>query len=128
MLMPGEGCQSGAHSGLSLCLHHEVFGVPLRNQVSACCFERRIRQGCLPEQASTLPEDDLAKPSREGCWLLQLGKMKKGLDDGILNQVLSQMMVPDISICDGVSHPLETLHQSSVGFTVACLCCLDKLR
>src|SRR5947208_16580778 len=53
--------------------------------------------------------------------------MKKSLDDGILNQVLSQI-VPDISICDGVSHPLETLHQSSVGFTVACLCCLNKVR
>ena len=41
---------------------------------------------------------------------------------------LSQMMVPDISKCDSVSHPLETLRQSSVGFTVACLCCLDKVR
>src|SRR5947199_10497420 len=54
--------------------------------------------------------------------------MKKGFDDGILNKVLSQMRVPDTSKGSGVSHSLETLHQSSVGFTVACLCCLNKVR
>ena len=37
------------------------------------------------------------------------------------------MMVPGMFIGGGVSHPLEPLHQSSVAFTVAYPCCLDKL-
>src|SRR5260370_1898390 len=54
--------------------------------------------------------------------------MNKCLNDGILNHILSEMLIPDISRCHGVSHPLETLHQSSIGLSVTCLCCLDKVR
>jgi hypothetical protein len=54
--------------------------------------------------------------------------MHKRLKGSLLDDILSQKMIAQIPVGDGIGHLLETLDQDLIGFAVAGLCNLDQLR
>src|SRR6266568_2592200 len=120
-----QGCNSRAHTCLDLSLHSYIFGIALRQQAIAYHFERCTLQSCLSEHTHTLPEDNLAKPPRKRNRLFQLRKMNKCLDHGLLDEILSQMMITEIPVSGCISHLLETLYQGIICLATSRLCSLN---
>jgi hypothetical protein len=54
--------------------------------------------------------------------------MNKSLNGGLLDEILSQVMISKIPIGGRISHLLETLYQSIICLAVTSLCGLDKFR
>jgi hypothetical protein len=54
--------------------------------------------------------------------------MNKSLKGGLLDEILSQVMISKILVSGSISHLLEMLYQGTICLAVTSLCGLDKFR
>jgi hypothetical protein len=97
-------------------------------QVQAFGFQRETWYMGLSQHPRTLPEDNLAEPSWESSWLFEFLQMQKRLKGGFLDDILSQVLVSQISGGHGRRHHLKTLNQGLIGRALTGLCSLDQFR